>query len=211
MSIDFDQAAAQADLCRLLAACYYEPGSEFAEEKVFEAMVDAAALLSPDLAGLAQQLKAAFAGVSGEDLLVDYARLFVGPNGTLAAPYESAWRGQETGSPLDPTLALVDLYEQGGFEMDPDFRDLPDHLAVELEFLYTLIFDIAAATQSGDERALAHAQTLRAALLERHLACWIGPFAAAVGENAASDFYRRLAALTARFVDLQHADAKAVR
>jgi len=209
LSIDFEKAAAQADLCRLLAACYYEPGSEFTQEQVFEAMIVAAARIDPSLAGQAQQLKTAFDAESGENLLVDYAKLFLGPVGTLAAPYESAWRGQESGSPLDPTLALVDLYEQGGFEMDPEFRDLPDHIAVELEFLYTLLFAIAAATQSGDEPAMAHALALRAALLDQHLACWIAPFAAAVGKNAACAFYRELAGLTEVFVTMQNASATA--
>ena len=38
---DHDKGAAREILCRLLAACYYEPGPEFAEEKVFDSMLDA--------------------------------------------------------------------------------------------------------------------------------------------------------------------------
>jgi hypothetical protein len=33
------KAAARADLCRFLAACYYELGPEFAEEKLFHWML----------------------------------------------------------------------------------------------------------------------------------------------------------------------------
>jgi|PlaIllAssembly_1097288.scaffolds.fasta_scaffold283726_2 Nitrate reductase delta subunit len=35
-------------------------------------------------------------------------------------------------------MALLKLYEQGGFEIDPEFPDLPDPVAVELEFMYLL-------------------------------------------------------------------------
>ena len=40
---DVKRIAARADLCRLLAACYYQPGPEFAEERVFDSMRVAAA------------------------------------------------------------------------------------------------------------------------------------------------------------------------
>lgn len=39
---------------RLLAACYYEPGPEFAEERLFDAMIDAAPVDAP-LAGRASR------------------------------------------------------------------------------------------------------------------------------------------------------------
>ena len=209
VTFSFVNAAAQADLCRLLAACYYEPGAEFTQEKVFDSMIVAARCIAPDLAQQAEQLKADFEGESTENLLVDYARLFLGPVGTLAPPYESAWREQASGSPIDPTRSLVDLYEAGGFEMDPEFRDLPDHIAVELEFLYTLLFRIAAAVQSGDQPAIDHALALRRPLLDQHLACWIKPFTAALRENAACGFYRRLADLTAALVAMENAAATA--
>ena len=37
-----EHGLAREDLCRFLAACYYQPGPEFAEEKVFDSMLAAA-------------------------------------------------------------------------------------------------------------------------------------------------------------------------
>ena len=51
-----DKGAAREDLCRFLAACYYQPGPEFAEEKVFDSMLDAATRIHPDLAVHARRL-----------------------------------------------------------------------------------------------------------------------------------------------------------
>jgi TorA maturation chaperone TorD len=198
--IDINTVAAQADLCRLLAACYYEPTAEFVEEGVFAALSEAAERIDPALATLAQPLKPAFAAESGENLLVDYAKLFLGPGQTLAPPYESAWRDKNSASPVDSTHELIEQYAAGGFELDPEFRDLPDHLAVELEFLYTLLFQLAVALSQHDQPAIERAQTLRRAFLEQHLAEWIEPFAAAMSAGAGCEFYRRLAELTRAFV-----------
>lgn len=198
--LDFDKAAAQADLCRLLAACYYEPGPEFAEERLLDSIVDAARRIDPVLAAGAERLKAAFASESSDVLLVDYAHLFLGPVGTLAQPYESAWIAQESEALMDSTQALLELFADGGFEVDEQFRDLPDHIAVELEFLYTLRFRIAAAIASGDQAAIDGARALQWNLLEQHLGLWLGDFRQAVEAGAECRFYRELADLTVRFV-----------
>ena len=53
---DPSTTAARADLARLLAACYYEPGPEFAEERVFDAMREAAATIDPALTDVAERI-----------------------------------------------------------------------------------------------------------------------------------------------------------
>ncbi len=194
---------ARADLCRFLAACYYEPGPEFAEEKLFDSMLAAARRIDPELALAAERLGAAFAAQDLQELLVDYARLFLGPVKALASPYASSWIEREKTLMQESTLALVALYEAGGFEIDENFRDLPDHIAAELEFLYLLNFGALAAELEGDEAAAADRATLRQQFLSGHLIPWIAPFAAAVKAGAESDFYRELADLTARFVAMQ--------
>src|SRR5512134_1846341 len=88
---DSNRAAARADLARLLAACYYQPGPEFAEESVFASMLEAAQGIDPELAAGARRLGDAFAAESVDQLLVDYTRLFLGPTHALAQPYGSVW------------------------------------------------------------------------------------------------------------------------
>ena len=78
---DYDphKVSARADLCRFLAACYYQPCPDFAEEKVFDSMLDAATRIQPDLAAHARRLGEAFSAEGPYSLLVDYTRLFLGP------------------------------------------------------------------------------------------------------------------------------------
>ena len=133
---------------------------------------------------------------------MDYTRLFVGPNGLVASPYGSVWLedgGEVMGA---STAAVATLYEEGGFEVAEDLRELPDHVAVELEFLYLLLHEENAARANGDAEREAAARALRARFLEDHLGRWIAPFAGAVAAGAQCAFYRELAALTDRFVRL---------
>jgi TorA maturation chaperone TorD len=198
-----ERDAARADLARLLAACYYEPGAEFAEERVFESIVAAATRVDPALAGPARRLGEAFAAARLEDLLVDYTRLFLGPVKALAQPYGSVWLETDGGLMQGSTVALTALYAEGGFEIAQEFRDLPDHVAAELEFLYLLLFKLAQARMSGESEGASTADALRRRFLPGHLGAWVGPFAAAVRAGAQTDFYRALADLTERFVGLE--------
>jgi TorA maturation chaperone TorD len=200
---DGGRDAARADLARLLAACYYEPGAALAEERVFESLVAAAAIVDPELTAPARRLADAFSAASLEALLVDYARLFLGPVKALAQPYGSVWLETDGGLMQGSTVAVAALYAEGGFEIADEFRDLPDHVAAELEFLYLLLFKLAQARVSGDGAAASTVDALRRRFLEEHLGVWIGRFGAAVTAGAQTDFYRALAALTERFVALE--------
>lgn len=198
-------AAARADLCRLLAACYYQPGPEYAEEKVFDSMLKAAIRISPDLAACALLLGEEFSKAGQDRLLIDYTRLFLGPIQMLAKPYGSSWLEDEKTLMQGSSVAVVELYEEGGFEMDAEFRELPDHIAAELEFLYVLIFRELQTHQQGDTDALAATEGLKKRFLEQHLGRWMEPFTAAVVQGAETGFYRELARLTEAFVRLEAA------
>lgn len=200
---DRDKGAARQDLCRFLAACYYEPGPEFAEEKVFDSMLDAAMRIQPDLAARARRLGAAYSAEGPESLLVDYTRLFLGPVNALAKPYGSVWLDGEKTVMGDSTMAVLKLYGQGGFEIDEGFRELPDHLAAELEFLYLLIYRENEGCRNGEPEAVKATTGLRKRFLGEHLGRWIGPFTAAVKAGAQSGYYRELAELTERFVEME--------
>jgi putative dimethyl sulfoxide reductase chaperone len=201
---DPDQATAREDLCRFLSACYYEPCPEFDEEHLFDAMLTAATRIHPDLADHARKLGAAFTAQDLQTLLVDYTRLFLGPVQALAKPYGSCWLS--TPSPAAdtlPSLAVLDLYNAGGFEIADEFRELPDHVAVELEFLYILTFNRNEAQRAGQADEALAVEQLERRFMTEHLGAWIGPFAAAIKSGAETAFYRELAELTERFIKLK--------
>ena len=201
----YDQVkgAARENLCRFLAACYYQPGPEFAEEKMFDSMLDAATRIHPDLAAHARRLGEEFCAEGPASLLLDYTRLFLGPTHIVAKPYGSVWLDGEEGLMRNSTMAVLEMYQEGGFGMGEDFRELPDHIAAELEFLYLLIYRENEGHRNGESEALKAATGLRKRFLNEQLGLWIGPFTTAVKSGAQSGFYRELAELTDRFVKME--------
>jgi TorA maturation chaperone TorD len=110
------------------------------------------------------------------------------------------WLAGDPGVMSDSTLAVLALYREGGFDIDDSFRELPDHIAAELEFLYLLLFRESEARRGGRPDEAAAALALRRRFLQDHLGAWTGPFTAAMRTGAESPFYRELAVLTDRFV-----------
>jgi len=202
---NYDQEIARGreDLCRFLAACYYQPDPAFAEERMFDSMLNAATRINPCLARQVRQLGHEFSRESIENLLVDYTRLFLGPSHAVAPPYGSVWLEDLKTVMGDSTMAVLVLYEEGGFEIDEEFREPPDHVAAELEFLYLLIYRENEDHRIGKTQALNAATDLKKRFLEEQLGLWIGPFTSAVKVGAQSGFYRQLTEITDQFVKME--------
>lgn len=202
-------ALTAADVFRLLAACFYQPEREmFIEERLGEHLVEAVQGAFPEAEDLALQLADALRTSSQEELLLDYARLFLGPFEIISHPYGSVYLDGEKVVMGNSTMQLRDLYRQAGFEVAEDIREVPDHIAIELEFLYLLIFLIGQANSDEESNRL---QALKCKFLSAHLGKWVGPFAEAVRKGAESNFYRLLADLTEQLVFAErHAVAEAV-
>jgi putative dimethyl sulfoxide reductase chaperone len=203
--LDPERALAREDMCRFLSACYYEPGPEFAEERLFDSIANAAGRIDPQLAELAHRLRDAYLEQDAQTVLIDYTRLFLGPMEPLARPYGSYWLSGETTLMQDTTLAVQALYQEGGMDLGDEVRELPDHVAIELEFLYRLIFRRNEAQRAGQADELAGTEALERRFLDEHLGRWIGRFTDAARAGAATSFYRTLAELTERFVRMEQA------
>jgi TorA maturation chaperone TorD len=197
------KAGAREDLCRFLSACYCEPSADFSEEHLFDSMLAAAAAIDPDLAECARKLGAEFVAQDMETLLVDYTALFIGPAQPRAMPYASFWLTDDQSMRHDATMTVLDFYEQGGFDVSEEIHELPDHVAVELEFLYLLIFAQNQAQLSGNAEELAAANALHRRFVAEHLNAWLGDFATAVKAGSGTAFYRELAELTGKFVRME--------
>ena len=130
-------------------------------------------------------------------------RFRLGAPQALAKPYAPVWLSGEPELMQDSAVELQKLYAQGGFEIDEDFRDLPDHVAVELELLYLLSFQLNQARAADDSAAAQAVEVLRTAFLVGQLGRWLGGFILAVHDHAQTDFYRELAEFTELFVRLE--------
>ena len=148
-------------------------------------------------------MEKAFLEADEEGLTVEYARLFVGPFELKAPPYGSVYLDGERKVMGNSTIEVIKLYEETGLVMDKDFKELPDHIAVELEFMYYLIHkEVEALEKSEKEKALAFGET-RLRFFNRFLSPWIPPFCEKIKEATDNQFYIGLADCLSTFITNQ--------
>ncbi|MDH3964438.1 MAG: molecular chaperone [Deltaproteobacteria bacterium] len=191
---------ARRDTYKSLAECYYLPdGDLIIKLKGLERQLGVlgsgalsyAALMRSELQGPKELKK----------LAIDFARLFVGPYSLPAPPYGSVYLEGERKIMGDSTLDVQERYRRAGVELSDNFRDVPDHIAAELEFMYFLIFkEIQALENSDVDTAIDYLEKQRAFLRE-HLGAWVFDFADSIEENAETDFYKNLARATKAFIE----------
>ncbi|MBE0501835.1 MAG: molecular chaperone TorD family protein, partial [Desulfuromonadales bacterium] len=188
---------ARADIYRLLSAFFHQPEAAFVEEEVFWQLKTSMTKVHPQIVPDILTLEAAFKGVGLEVLQLDYSRLFLGPFEILAKPYGSVYLDGDKVVMGDSTVNAIAFYRAGEFDIAEDFREMPDHIAVELEFLYLLTFQIAQTSEEADRHELIR---LKKKFLIEHLGQWVAPFAEAIRQGGETDFYRQLAQMTQQIV-----------
>ncbi len=138
-----------------------------------------------------------------EALAVDYAGLFLGP-GPHVPPYESVFVGPDAGDGQgslcgEPAVRMRRLAEEEGLEISPELTAIPDHLAVELEYMQRLASAEAEQWLAGDHAAAAAIREKQRVFLDEHLGRWLPAFVSRVAEASRSSFYRKMAELAGEF------------
>lgn len=195
----FAYEKARGNAFRLLAECYLMP-----DRNILGKIHDLADMLNrvcPEVVGFIQEFNSGCENDCDIDRLkVDYARLFVGPYSLLAPPYGSVYLEGERRIMGDSTLHALAMYRETGLDIAQDFNDAPDHIAAELEFMYSLVFKEIEAIAGGYYTIAADCVEKQKSFLETHLGAWISAFSAHIMESAETEFYRNLSTLTTRFV-----------
>ena len=174
---DITKERFRADAYRFLSACFCLPQKElFIQENIFKTLTNALIHSCPEAAVFSSEMERAFSEKGEEELKVEYARLFVGPYELKAPPYGSVYLDGERRVMGNSTMEAIRLYEEAGLVIDQGFKELPDHIAVELEFMYYLIHkEVEALEKSEKEKALALRET-RNQFFNRLLSPWIPAF-----------------------------------
>lgn len=198
--VDYEQA--RSNCYKLLAVCFYQPQKEaFIQEEFFKNLAVILKGVSPDAAAHVPAMEKAFLKYSEEDLLVAYAKLFVGPNELIAPPYGSVYMDDGRRTMGDSTLEAMKIYKDEGLAIDENFKELPDHIAVELEFMYYLIFkEIEALEKSETDKALDFIKT-QELFLDKFLAKWVKPFCDKIRQGTDNEFYGSLADCLSVFIE----------
>ncbi len=184
---------------RLLSDCYFipEPGLSEKLDNLAHSMADVCEAAAESIQKMVIQFKDS---ANLEQIRVDFAKLFVGPFTLLAAPYGSVYLEGERKMMGDSTQDVKNRYREAGLSTAKNFKDAPDHISAELEFMYYLIFkEIEAFADSDTETAMGFIQKQKS-FLEDHLMAWVPQFAKNIIENAENPFYPNLARATETFL-----------
>ena len=192
--------ATREDAYRLLAACFYPPSKELIEEGCCATLADLLAPVLRDAAQYAADAVVAGSSSSLDSLAVEHARLFIGPFQLVAPPYGSLYLDDAKIVMGDSTAAVSDFYNACGLHLADDFHELPDHFAVELEFMSFLAFKQREAAHSGDTSEVNRLTSLQQEFLGRFLIPWLEPFTSAIINDGEAPFYEAIARCSAAFI-----------
>lgn len=197
---DVDFILRRGDCFKLLAACFYEPDQDlFLSERLCENLTDLLAVCHyQKAAAAAAALQGALAESSPAELGVEHARLFVGPFGLGAPPYGSVYLEQSGQLMGDSTMAVQRLYQEAGLALE--VREVPDHIALELEFLHFLALRAAAALAENNIELAAEFAGRQSEFMNRYLRPWVPEFCSKIRGGTENRFYRGLADCLENFI-----------
>ncbi|MBT3214718.1 MAG: hypothetical protein HN351_08740 [Deltaproteobacteria bacterium] len=138
-----------------------------------------------------------------ENLAVEYARLFLGPDKPIS-PHESVHHQREDGDWGSlwgkDTVEVKKIIESSGLNLKAELNDIPDHLAVELEFLQKLILQETENRHTNDLKGMHRCIKLETQFIQEHLAPWVPEFCELVIKKSQIAFYSQIAEITKNFV-----------
>lgn len=184
----------RAESYRFLAACFYQPTKDtLGKAEFFPALIEDLRSACPTAAPFAEQMRDAFNSQSEEELTVEYARLFVGPFALVAPPYGSVYLDGERTVMGPSTQATIAFYESEGLAKHADFSELPDHIAVELEFMYYLIYRQVEALDKGDTERYQEYRQKKEQFMNTFVDKWVPVFCNTLKQGTQNLFYSALA------------------
>lgn len=196
---------ARREIYKGLSDCYYIPDSRLTHRlKEMErhlALLDSRAL--PHVVLMRSELQIV---ENLDPLRSEFARLFVGPYSLPAPPYGSVYLEGERRIMGDSTVDAGNRYRDSGLTISESFKDPPDHIAAELEFMYFLVFSEIDSIQSDQTDAGYEYLYRQKSFLKDHLGTWIEDFTRHAEQGTKSDFYRNLVTATRVYIaeDLEY-------
>ena len=161
------------------------------------------------------ELERALAPRSADEVLhelrVEHARLYTGPGRPAVPAFESEYLDSSDGEASGPlngtsTARVARWLRESGFGPAAGHRDLPDHVATELEFLHALALDESSLRIEGrsDEAAGRRREVDR--FLREHAGRWMPEFARRTLAADPHPFYRSMVAVLAVHVAVERGD-----
>ena len=194
-------ALARAQAYALLARAFGRPDAWFdadvAEGCFGEALAEALTALGYQEHAAAA---AAIGGVPEAPLSDDFTRLFNPSVHANCPPYGTEYTAAHVFMRAQQLADVAGFYRAFGLRVAAGFRERPDHIASELEFMQVLTLKEARALARRERAHAGICRRAEARFLKEHLGRWLEPYAAKLAAAGGQGFYVRAAALARDFV-----------
>lgn len=161
-------------------------------------------LPTPELMATAKEVLPNVAPAPLDEVCKAYTRLLIGPGAGYAPPYASVYLDPPlNGKPQlwGPAAIAVDsIYREADLEIAPGQPRVPDHLALELQFMQHLCARQAEAQARGKLEEAARWRERQHTFLHDHLWPWLPRFAERAAEAGTHPVYQLLVEFTVSFV-----------
>lgn len=172
---------AKANCCRILADCFWEP--RLPDIAAWSLLSESAQLMDDEVTvALVAEAQSEAGKLDPDQLPILYSKLFLGPFEVVAPPYASIYLDQEEAFAGRTQTEVLAIYSKGGLQLPPLAGETPDHISVELEFLYFLL---VKAIQEAEGDYLEQAQQFTTS----HLLEWLPGFLAQLELAPEARFY----------------------
>ncbi len=134
-----------------------------------------------------------------DDLAEEYAALFIVPGGI--SPHESVCLQGMLNQ--KPAWEAEEFYRRCGLVIRDEYHLMPDHLAMELEFMGYLAGREVEARAKQDEKEIAKWLGLQGDFFQNHLDNWAFSFLKDLRKYAFHPFYKGLGSLTMGYLETE--------
>ena len=205
-------AKARGDMYNFLSAAFLEPPGKtlvtaLSSNGLLEALEN---IFGPAAVNDLRMFVSQFQG-DYESSDQEFQDLFMVPLGRYVTPYEAVYRDErEVGDERvrgllagPSTLAVKQLYREAGMAVSEDFKELPDHVGLELACMKFLCEAEARAWVQEDLDSVRRMRDFQKRLLHEHLLLWVPELCRRIRKNAVGPLYRGIAELVEAYLEME--------
>lgn len=191
--------SARKDTYKGLSVCFCLPDNSFIP--VLENLEHQLTLLNSEATSSVSRMIRFFDNINDiKELQIEFSKLFVGPYSQLAPPYGSVYIEEKKTLMGESTVDVLNKYNNAGIAVAETFKEAPDHIVAELEFMHYLIYKEIEALKSDTDDLPQLFLVQQKDFLNQHLNKWIDVFSDNIEKHATSVFYKKLSGVVRIFV-----------
>lgn len=201
LPLKVDEKIAREMIYKLLSICFDVPKENWKETELIAELAEMLTLVESDAYHEAQRLMDFLNDEADiEELQVAYARLFVGPQKLKVPPYGSVYLERKRRVMGDSTMDLLAFYNQIGIKVSENTKEIPDHIKIELEVMYYLLFNEILALRKGDKDTAEKYKAWQKEFFKDYMLPWFKTFAQELENNKEHYFYTSLGKILKVFI-----------